>query len=217
VAPGPAPTLGFERSAWAAGALTVAGVDEVGRGAVAGPVVAAAVVLADDAPCRALAEVVRDSKCLSAAARATLYEPIRAAARASALGVAGAEEVDALGIARATELAMRRALHRLPEWPDLVLVDGARLRTWRGHQVGVVRGDRLVLSIAAASVLAKVWRDAAMVALAERLPRYGFDAHKGYGTRDHLAALADHGPTPQHRLSWPGVQRRLGAVDPGAP
>jgi ribonuclease HII len=196
------PTLDRERQAWAAGARWVAGVDEVGRGALAGPVVAAAVVLGPEPGCVDLTDLVRDSKLLSAGQRCAAYPAILAAARAVGVGAATPLEVDALGIARATELAMLRALDRLPRVPDLVLVDGYPVRLWRGPQRHFVRGDRLVLSIAAASIVAKVRRDAAMIAMDLAQPGYGFDRHKGYGTAEHRAALRELGATAEHRVSW---------------
>ncbi len=203
----------------------MAGVDEVGRGALAGPVVAAAVVLepwddADDArtesTCGALSRAAvaaaRDSKQLSPAARARLAPALQAAAVDWALGWACPREIDALGIAAATRLAMRRALVRLEAPPDGVLVDGRPLPPlgpWR--QQAIVRGDAAVRSIAAASILAKVGRDAWMIRLDEACPGYGFAAHKGYGAPAHRDAIARLGPTVHHRLTW-----RLGDDDDGA-
>jgi ribonuclease HII len=198
----PPPTLDLERQAWARGVRWVAGVDEVGRGSLAGPVVAAAVVLPPDVADAELPVLVRDSKLLSADQRCHAFPYILAAALGVGVGAADPAEVDALGIARATELAMLRALGQLPHVPDLVLVDGFRLRLWRGAQQHMVRGDRLVLSIAAASVVAKVRRDAAMIALDLACPGYGFHRHKGYGTAEHRAALRELGATCHHRLTW---------------
>lgn len=196
------PDLAFEHAARRAGARHPAGVDEVGRGALAGPVVSAAVVLPDDDRVIEGLAGVRDSKTLTAAARLDLVPLIRAASLACAIGQASAAEVDRLGVARATELSMCRALGALKVHPDYLLVDGYPNRLDPRPQRAVVKGDRLVLSIAAASVLAKVWRDAYMIALASRVPGYGLDRHKGYGTDQHRAAIRDRGPSAWHRLSW---------------
>ncbi len=204
------PSLDHEHCAWAAGHEVVAGVDEVGRGALAGPVVAAAVVLRDDQACWQLLATVRDSKVLKPRVRREQSVAIRAAAAGVGLGAATAAEIDAAGIVRATELAMLRAVAALPTPPTFLLVDGFRLRTWPHAQEALVKGDRRVLSIAAASVVAKVARDAEMVALAQAWPGYGFERHKGYGTAQHLAAIRDLGPTEQHRLTWSPL-RAIGA------
>lgn len=146
---------------------------------------------------------VRDSKALTPRARALLAPWIEREAAGWAVGAASAFEIDALGIARATALAMRRALLSLPRRPDAVVVDGRPIRPlgpW--HQVSVVRGDASVLSVASASVIAKVRRDAFMVRLAEALPVFGFERHVGYGAAGHRAALAAVGPSTQHRLTW---------------
>jgi ribonuclease HII len=206
----PIPRLDLERAAWAQGERRVAGVDEVGRGALAGPVVAAAVVFRAGDDVEALAPSLRDSKQLAPAARLALYPRIVAAAWDWALGEASAAEVDALGISRASALAMRRALTGLRRSPDRVLVDGYPLRGWRGPQAALIRGDARVTSIAAASIVAKVRRDAAMVALGQRCGAYGFDAHKGYGTAAHLEALGLHGPSVHHRLTWSPCRPALG-------
>jgi ribonuclease HII len=192
-----------EEAAWARG-LAVAGVDEVGRGPLAGPVVAAAVVL-DPA---ARIEGLRDSKCLSPGRRRALARQIRAHALAWAVGRAGARRVDAANVLEATWWAMRAALGRLAVSPGLVLVDG-RLRipgiVW--PQRAIVGGDRRSASIAAASILAKVVRDALMVRADRRYPGYGFRRHKGYATSAHLEALARLGPSPLHRRSFAPVAR----------
>jgi ribonuclease HII len=196
------PTLNAESAAWASGARWVAGVDEVGRGALAGPVLAAAVVLLPGQATQELASLVRDSKLLTAEQRCSAYPLIRHSAHAIGVGQASARAVDMLGIARANALAMRRALQALALVPDFVLVDGYQVPGWSGAQRAIIRGDRTVAAIAAASIVAKVTRDAAMIGLDARHPGYGFDRHKGYGTAGHLAALAELGPSVQHRLSW---------------
>lgn len=193
-----------EGEAYASGARAVAGVDEAGRGALAGPVFAAAVVLR---PGELLAGL-DDSKALSPEVREALAPRIRARAAAWALGSASPSEIDALGIAAATFLAMTRALAPLAPRPDLVLVDGFRIPAWTGEQEAVVRGDARIACIAAASVLAKTARDAALRALDVDVPWYGLAAHKGYGSAAHLEALRRHGPSPDHRLTFAGVLSR---------
>lgn len=197
------PSLDAERAAWSAGAWVVAGLDEAGRGALAGPVVAAAVVLPQGAPhgLEDLAEV-RDSKQLDPATRVGLVPRILAAAAGVGIGAAGPEIVDAIGIARAGDLAMLRALARLPRPADYLLVDGFRLKLSCLPQRGIVRGDQTVLSIAAASIIAKVHRDAWMIRLGFEVPGYGFEQHKGYGTAAHLQAIGERGATGHHRLTW---------------
>lgn len=199
--------------AWAAdlGLVAIAGVDEAGRGALAGPVVAAAVVLplADEAIAARL-RGVRDSKLLGPAARESFYEVIVDNATAVGIGVGPAEWIDHHGIMSATRHAMTEAVSHLWPPPDAVLVDGP-LPLVGGvlPQRPLVRGDSLSLTIAAASILAKVSRDRWMIALDERYPGYGFAQHKGYGTRQHLAALARLGPCPEHRRSFAPVRARL--------
>lgn len=185
--------------------MRVFGVDEVGRGPLAGPVVAAAVLLDADIPGLA------DSKTLSHATRVRLDKRIRAGARV-ALGAAEAEEIDRLNILSATMLAMARAVEALARSsgpPDLVLVDGNRAPPLGFPVQAIVGGDAREPAIAAASIVAKVARDALMVAHGARDPRFGFAAHKGYGTPAHMAALARHGPSPLHRRSFAPVARFL--------
>lgn len=181
----------------------VAGVDEAGRGPLAGPVMAAAVILDDARPIAGLA----DSKTLSEARRTELAEAIRRDARAWALGSASVEEIDALNILQATLLAMRRAVEGLALAPEIALVDGNQPPSLGCAVHTVVRGDARVPAISAASILAKVARDALMLELDARYPEYGFAAHKGYPTAAHLAALARHGVTPVHRRSFGPVRR----------
>ncbi|MEB3183353.1 MAG: ribonuclease HII [Cyanobacteriota bacterium] len=182
-----------------------AGVDEVGRGCLFGPVLAGAVVLPAEALTPLAAAGLTDSKKLSPRRRAALVPLIRAWARHWALGQASAAEIDRLGIRPATERAMLRALQRLPTTPELLLVDGILpLRGWSGPQRTLVRGDSCCLAIAAASVLAKEERDALIRRLALRFPGYGFERHAGYGTPQHRRALAQVGPTPLHRRSFLG-------------
>ncbi|MGM0536674.1 MAG: ribonuclease HII [Pseudomonadota bacterium] len=183
----------------------LAGVDEVGRGPLVGSVVAAAVILDVARPIAGLT----DSKQLSAQRRESLDTDIRARALAFAVAEASAAEVDALNVHHATHLAMRRAIDALVPSAEYLLVDGNRLP---GHHVpgqAVVKGDARHPAIAAASILAKVARDAQMLALDARHPDYGFARHKGYPTREHLAALARLGPLPEHRRSFAPVKRQL--------
>lgn len=184
----------------------VAGVDEAGRGPLAGDVVAAAVILDPARPIVGLA----DSKRLSAARRETLAAAIRQHAIAWALGRASVEEIDRLNILEASLLAMRRAVEGLSTVPEHVLVDGNRLPRWPYRAEAVVGGDGLHGEIAAASILAKVTRDGELAALAAHYPGYGFERHKGYPTREHLEALARLGPTAAHRRSFAPVRRLLG-------
>lgn len=180
-----------------------AGVDEVGRGCLFGPVFAAAVVLPPEALGPLARLGVTDSKRLSARRRAVLVPEILRAASAWALGQASAAEIDRLGIRAATEGAMHRALQKLPAPPELLLVDGVLpLRGWAGEQVTLVAGDSACLAIAAASVLAKQARDRLIRDLAVRYPGYGLERHAGYGTAQHRQALRALGPTPLHRLTF---------------
>lgn len=190
--------------AWDAPGL-VAGVDEAGRGPLAGPVVAAAVILDTTRPLDGLA----DSKVLSASRREQLDAQIRAQAVSVAIGEASVEEIDALNILQATLLAMRRAVDRLQMAPQRVLVDGNRLPLLRVPAQAIVGGDATVPAISAASVLAKVYRDRLCDALDVSWPAYGFAVHKGYPTAAHLRALALHGPCPAHRRSFAPVRAAL--------
>lgn len=187
----------------------VAGVDEVGRGPLAGPVVAAAVVL----PRGGYPDGITDSKRLSAAARERLAAAILACA-AVGFGEVAPDELDRLNIHHATLLAMSRAVAALPVRPGHVLVDGRFLPAWPHAATALVGGDGLSLSVAAASVVAKVRRDRAMTAAAESYPGYGWERNKGYGAPEHLRALAERGPTPLHRRSFAPVARVLAGVSP---
>ena len=179
----------------------VAGVDEAGRGPLAGPVVAAAVILDDQNPIAGLA----DSKVLTAAKREKLYDEIRAKALCFCIAEASVEEIDTVNILQATMLAMSRAVTGLRLKPVRVLVDGNRLPPLDVPGEAIVKGDALVQSISAASILAKVTRDRWCQQLHQQYPQYGFDAHKGYGTAVHLAALREHGACPEHRRSFAPV------------
>ena len=182
---------------------SIAGVDEVGRGCLFGPVLAAAVVLDVEAADGLQAAGLTDSKKLTPRRRAALVPRIEECSLAWALGQASAREIDGVGIRGATELAMLRALQRLPARPELVLVDGnLPLRLWTGPQLTVVRGDSRSAAIAAASVIAKEARDGLIRRLAARCPGYGLEKHVGYGTAQHREALLASGPTPLHRRSF---------------
>ena len=181
----------------------IAGIDEVGRGCLFGPVFAAAVVLDVDAANALQAAGLTDSKKLTPRRRAALVPRIEERSLAWALGQASAREIDGVGIRGATELAMLRALQRLSVRPNLVLVDGnLPLRLWTGPQRTVVRGDSRSAAIAAASVIAKEARDALIRRLAVRCPGYGLEKHVGYGTAQHREALRTSGPTALHRRSF---------------
>lgn len=183
----------------------VAGVDEAGRGPLAGPVVAAAVILDDLNPIQGLA----DSKKLTAARREKLYDEIRAKALCCSIAEASVEEIDQLNILQATLLAMRRAVEGLRLKPTKVLVDGNRLPVLDVLAEAIVKGDAKVPAISAASILAKVHRDRWCAQYHEQFPQYGFAAHKGYGTAEHMAALRAHGACPQHRKSFSPVAEVL--------
>lgn len=185
----------------------VAGVDEAGRGPLAGPVVAAAVMLDERAPIKGLA----DSKVLTAARRERLYDEIRAKALCCSVALATVEEIDRLNILQATMLAMQRAVNGLRLKPTKVLVDGNRLPSLNVLAEAIVSGDALVPAISAASILAKVTRDRMLEDLHARFPEYGFDRHKGYGTAQHLKALQEHGPLDVHRRSFAPVARAWAA------
>lgn len=179
----------------------VAGVDEAGRGPLAGPVVAAAVILrVEDCP-----SGLDDSKQLSAKTRATMETEIKARALCWGIGIASVEEIDAINILWATMLAMTRAVEALSHDCAHILVDGNRCPKWRWASTAVVEGDAKCLSIAAASILAKEERDRMMIAAAADYPHYGWETNKGYGSARHLAALRDYGPTPLHRRSFAPV------------
>ncbi len=178
----------------------IAGVDEAGRGPLAGPVVAAAVILPDDHGIAGL----DDSKKLTAAKRATLEREIIGCARCS-VALCSEAEIDAINILQATLRAMTRAVEGLKAMPGHVLVDGNRLPRWHFSAEAVIGGDAIHPCISAASILAKEYRDRLMVVAAERYPEYGWERNKGYGTAEHLTALRRYGPTPLHRRSFAPV------------
>ena len=205
--------LQFERQAWGQGVTRLAGVDEAGRGPLAGPVVAAAVVFdrvfleAEQYGCLGS---VNDSKMLTESQREALYARITGGwPCVFRVGVAGTDEIDRLNILRATHLAMARALAAISPAPDFALVDGLPVPGLPCPSLSVVHGDGRSLSIAAASIIAKVTRDRMMMELHQRYPEYGFARHKGYGTKVHLQALLELGPCPEHRRSFRPVQEAL--------
>jgi ribonuclease HII len=197
--------LDYERAFWGRGLSRVAGVDEVGRGPLAGPVIAAVVVLPEDVSIPGAA----DSKSLTPADRDELAGEIYARAIHVALGAASVREIDRVNILQATTRAMSRALSRLPEAPDHVVVDGLPVRGLRWQHDAVVDGDALVHSIACASIVAKVCRDRLMTRLAVRYPAYGWERNMGYATRSHKEALREAGLTPHHRTSFGLLQLEL--------
>lgn len=206
--------LAFERAARARGYRLVAGVDEAGRGPLAGPVVAAAVVLPERLSPRAL-RGLRDSKQLAPDVRRRLYHSILDHALDFGIGVVGERVIDRINILQASLLAMRRAVACLRAAPDLLLVDGLHAPAVAGDRQPIVEGDDRSLSIAAASILAKVTRDAVMERYHAQFPDYRFSQHKGYPTPEHLQALARHGPCPIHRMTFQGVCDRGAASAPG--
>jgi ribonuclease HII len=197
----------YERALWGAGVRHVAGADEVGRGACAGPLVAAAVILPPDAA--TLLPDVDDSKRLTPRGRERLCERIRECAVAVALAEISPTECDMLGMQQADLTGLRRALSSLGVPPEHALIDGFAVSGLACSSQAIVKGDTLSASIAAASIIAKVWRDRLMVALADEYPAYGFEKHKGYPTAAHQAALERYGPSPIHRLSYANVARTI--------
>lgn len=194
--------LDFEDQARSEGYRFIAGIDEVGRGCLAGPVVAAACILD---PSRPLPKGLNDSKKLTAAAREEIAEELKGSVIAYAVGEVDAAEIDAINILRATFKAMAIAVGELSPGPDFLLIDAVRLKEIDLPQRSIIKGDSVSASIAAASVLAKTFRDAAMREYDGRYPQYGFARHVGYGTREHLAALRSHGACPLHRTTFRGV------------
>jgi len=193
--------LSFERRLWAQGISLVAGIDEAGRGPLAGPVVAAAVIL----PRQVALSGLDDSKKLSPAKRETLFGLIHQVAIGVGIGVVHAEEIDRINILQATWKAMNRAIGSLSPAPRHLLVDGGEIPDQPLPQTGIIDGDSLSASIAAASIVAKVTRDRIMDRYDVLFPVYGFARHKGYGTKEHLEAIRKHGPCPLHRRCFKGV------------
>ena len=188
----------IEDSFYAEGVKIICGVDEAGRGPLAGPVCAAAVILPEHLEIPGLT----DSKKLTDKKRRELFPVIQEQAIAYGIGMASEAEIDEINILQATFLAMQRALDQLKVRPDLALIDGNREKDFGIPVRTVVKGDSLSMNIAAASILAKVTRDDLMVQMAEQYPKYGFEIHKGYGTKAHYAALTEHGASPIHRKTF---------------
>jgi ribonuclease HII len=196
------PSSRFEKQAARLGARRIAGIDEAGRGPLAGPVVAAAVVLCNPDCLPHL----NDSKLLPPDARSRLYDEILANAAATGIGIISPETIDQINILQATRLAMSRAVMEISPPPDYLLIDGTISLELSISQQAIIKGDRLCFSVAAAGILAKVTRDRIMMELHEQFPQYGFAQHKGYGTRAHKEAIVKYGPSPVHRLCFRGVK-----------
>jgi len=203
------PSFKEEKLLRAQGYRFIAGVDEVGRGALMGPVVAAAVILPDSIKDRWRGKV-RDSKQLSPEAREYLYDFIKEAAISIGIGASSNDVIDSVGIAKATRLAMIAAIEQLTPEPQFILIDYLRLPEMSLPQKGITDGDSLCFSIASASIIAKVTRDRLVVAMDKDYPGYGFAGHKGYGTREHLECLRKKGPCPLHRRSFSPVSEITG-------
>jgi ribonuclease HII len=211
------PDLAFEQALWKQGLFLIGGIDEAGRGAWAGPVAAAVVVLPADACMLDVLSGVRDSKEMSPTQRETWGAIIKTAALAWGVGMASHQEIDLMGILPATHLAAQRALARLPAAPEHLLLDYLHLPDVNLPQTALIKGDARSLSIASASVLAKTARDALMVEQDAFFPAYGFGRHKGYGTAAHQSALARLGPCPIHRLSFNPVHALVNPPNPFIP
>lgn len=192
---------GYDESIRREGFGIIAGVDEAGRGPLAGPVVAAAVIL----PREPVISGVRDSKKVPEGERARLYEAIRSHAIDFGIGIVDVEEIERTNILRATKLAMITALGKLKTVPDIILVDAVHLPSVTVKQLPIIKGDAKSASIAAASIIAKVTRDEIMVQYHSEYPGYGFDRHKGYGTKEHLDMIMRYGPCPIHRKGFKKV------------
>ncbi|MDZ4743623.1 MAG: ribonuclease HII [Verrucomicrobiota bacterium] len=200
------PTLDFEKVARFKGYVQIAGIDEAGRGPWAGPVSAAAVILPRDFA----HAVLNDSKQLTEKKREIIFEELMADKQILwGIGLASAEEIDSLNILRATHLAMQRAVADLCSTPDFLLIDGRPVKGFAIPQQAIVKGDAKSLSIAAASILAKVTRDRLMLEIGREFPQYGFAKHKGYGTAQHSKTLQEFGPCPVHRKSFAPVRAAL--------
>ena len=201
------PTLSEENGLVAQGYKFIAGIDEVGRGSLAGPVVAAAVILPQPATFPWL-KSVRDSKEIAAAKRNALFANIEEAAIAIGVGVIDHQVIDSVGILKATKIAMYQAIEQLAQPPDFLLIDALTLPRLRTPQKGIIKGDKLCISISCASIIAKVTRDRMMQELDQIYPGYGFAQHKGYGTKQHLACLQRLGPSSIHRHSFAPVKEQ---------
>jgi ribonuclease HII len=204
------PDLKFEMRRRAGGYALIAGIDEAGRGPLAGPVSAAAVILPDDFT----HDILNDSKKLTEKRREALYGELTSRDDVLwSLAYAEVEEIEQINILKATHLAMARAAQTLGKKPDFCLIDGLPVPQFPLPSEGIVKGDGKSLSIAAASIIAKVSRDRLMLEYAERYPEYGFEKHKGYGTKQHLAALVEHGPCPIHRKTFAPVANLIAQMN----
>lgn len=202
------PDYSFENAAGRLTGAVICGVDEVGRGPLAGPVIACAAIIPAEGFPPKIQATINDSKQLSMAQREALFSPLLSIC-SYALGEASAAEIDQINILQASMLAMQRAVASLPITPDNALVDGNRKPILSCPVTSIVKGDRRSLSIATASIIAKVTRDRLMAKLAMDYPAYGWERNAGYPTAEHLAALARHGPCPHHRVSFAPVARLL--------
>ncbi len=196
----------FENEYRRRGFTRIAGIDEAGRGPLAGPVAAAAVIL----PEKHNISILTDSKKLSESQRENIYGEIQEIAIAIGIGLVDAEEIDRINILQATRLAMKQAVEGLSEEPDFLLIDGITPIETHIGQITIIKGDSLSESVAAASIIAKVTRDRLMKEFHTIYPHYLFDKHKGYGTRDHLESINKHGPSPIHRKTFKGVREHYG-------
>lgn len=201
------PNFSHERALWQDGFLRVAGVDEAGRGALAGPVVAAAVIVPTEAEQSGIWASVRDSKLLRPGQREAMATAIEDHAASWAIGVASAQVIDRENVAVATRMAMQQAISGLQPPPDHLLIDWVRLPQLNVHQISLAKADQKIISVAAASILAKVYRDRLMMALDAEHPDYGFARHKGYGTAAHCAAIAKFGPCAIHRHTFAPIAK----------
>jgi ribonuclease HII len=199
------PSFRYEEEAGRRGATRIAGIDEAGRGPLAGPVVAAAVVL----PPGEFIPELHDSKLLSPEKRERLFHTIAARAVATGVEIVPAETIDRINILQATRMAMVRAVGRITPLPDFLLVDGPISLDIDIPQLAIIKGDRLSFSVSAASILAKVTRDRLMMEFHQQYPQYGFDSHKGYPTKAHKEAICRYGPSPIHRTCFRGVKEHL--------
>ena len=199
----------FEELALRQGFRAIAGIDEAGRGPLAGPVVAAAVILPPDIDIKG----VNDSKKLTAAVRERLYDRIMESALAVGVGISDSTVIDRINILQATLRAMEEAVRNLAVAPDCLLIDGISRTALTIHQKTIKKGDSLSISIAAASIIAKVTRDRMMREYDQLYPGYGFAGHKGYGSASHMAAIAELGPCPIHRLTFGGVREHVKTVN----
>lgn len=203
------PDLSFESSLWAAGFSRVAGIDEAGRGCLAGPVAAGAVLLPQIEDLSKTLSIVRDSKQISAVQRQEAREQILETALCWGVGFASAREIDSLGIVPATRLAAMRAISKLTVNLDYLMLDYLTLPELPHPQTSLIKGDARSLSIACASILAKTERDAWMIQKADSFPHYDWKSNKGYGTQRHRTAIQEHGPSPEHRRSFAPLKEQL--------